>query len=105
MRSSTSTARVRALDLPAERRVQLVVGPGGVGKTTVAAALAVRAAEVGRRTVVVTIDPSRRLAQALGIDREGTAGEIVRLPHVGRGLCNGPGGADSGRQAGCLHVP
>jgi anion-transporting ArsA/GET3 family ATPase len=83
---STVPGRAPALDLPSERRVQLVVGPGGVGKTTVAAALAVRAAEVGRRTIVVTIDPSRRLAQALGIDHIGAAGEIVRLPHVGRGL-------------------
>ncbi len=86
MPPSPSTARAPALDLPAERRVQLVVGPGGVGKTTVAAGLAVRAAEVGRRTIVVTIDPSRRLAQALGIDGADKAGEIVKLPHVGRGL-------------------
>lgn len=86
MGSAPSTVRVPALDLPAERRVQLVVGPGGVGKTTVAAALAVRAAEVGRRTIVVTIDPSRRLAQALGIDRADVSGEIVKLPHVGKGL-------------------
>jgi anion-transporting ArsA/GET3 family ATPase len=44
-------------------------GSGGVGKTTTAAALALRAAEVhGRRTVVLTIDPARRLAQSLGMD-------------------------------------
>jgi anion-transporting ArsA/GET3 family ATPase len=42
-------------------------GSGGVGKTTTAAALAVRAAERGRRTVVLTIDPARRLAQAMGL--------------------------------------
>lgn len=43
-------------------------GSGGVGKTTTAAALALRAAEVhGRRTVVLTIDPARRLAQSLGL--------------------------------------
>jgi anion-transporting ArsA/GET3 family ATPase len=42
-------------------------GAGGVGKTTTAAALAVRAAESGRRVVVLTIDPARRLAQALGL--------------------------------------
>jgi anion-transporting ArsA/GET3 family ATPase len=44
-------------------------GSGGVGKTTTAAALALRAAEVhGRRTVVLTIDPARRLAQSLGME-------------------------------------
>ena len=42
-------------------------GSGGVGKTTTAAALAVRAAERGRRTVVLTIDPARRLAQSMGL--------------------------------------
>src|SRR5699024_2151190 len=42
-------------------------GSGGVGKTTTAAALALRAAERGRQTVVLTIDPARRLAQALGL--------------------------------------
>jgi len=42
-------------------------GSGGVGKTTTAAAIALRAAERGRRVVVLTIDPARRLAQALGL--------------------------------------
>ena len=42
-------------------------GAGGVGKTTTAAALGVRAAEAGRRVVVLTIDPARRLAQSLGL--------------------------------------
>ncbi len=51
----------------ADRRVVLCVGPGGVGKTTTAAALALTAARSGRRVAVVTIDPSRRLAQALGL--------------------------------------
>jgi anion-transporting ArsA/GET3 family ATPase len=70
------------LVVPRAREVVLVVGPGGVGKTTVAAALALRAADSGRRTIVVTIDPSRRLAQALGITREGRQhpGEIVPIP-------------------------
>ncbi|WP_148612298.1 ArsA family ATPase [Nocardioides rubriscoriae] len=43
-------------------------GSGGVGKTTTSAALALRAAERGRKVVVLTIDPARRLAQAMGID-------------------------------------
>src|SRR5215510_12034007 len=43
-------------------------GSGGVGKTTTAAALGLRAAERGRKVVVLTIDPARRLAQSMGID-------------------------------------
>src|SRR5215469_16108986 len=56
--------------LLADRGIRVIVccGSGGVGKTTTAAALALRAAEEhGRRTVVLTIDPARRLAQALGL--------------------------------------
>ncbi|MFU8852703.1 ArsA family ATPase [Micromonospora sp. SL1-18] len=49
-------------------RIVVCCGAGGVGKTTTAAALALRAAERhGRRTVVLTIDPARRLAQSLGL--------------------------------------
>ena len=54
-------------------------GSGGVGKTTTAAALAVRAAERGRRTVVLTIDPARRLAQSLGLR------ELGNQPRAGAG--------------------
>ncbi|MEV1052468.1 ArsA family ATPase [Streptomyces sp. NPDC059017] len=49
-------------------RIIVCCGAGGVGKTTTAAALGVRAAERGRRAVVLTIDPARRLAQSMGID-------------------------------------
>ena len=55
------------LDDPATRIV-VCCGSGGVGKTTTAAALGLRAAERGRRTVVLTIDPARRLAQSMGLD-------------------------------------
>ncbi|HEX8761782.1 MAG TPA: ArsA-related P-loop ATPase [Pseudonocardiaceae bacterium] len=48
-------------------RVVVCCGAGGVGKTTTAAALALRAAERGRSVVVLTIDPARRLAQSLGL--------------------------------------
>ncbi|ANY06899.1 ArsA family ATPase [Pseudonocardia sp. HH130630-07] len=51
-----------------ETRVIVCCGSGGVGKTTTSAALALRAAERGRQVVVLTIDPARRLAQALGLD-------------------------------------
>lgn len=54
-------------DLVTTSRVVIVCGTGGVGKTTTAAATAVAAAAAGRRAVVVTIDPARRLADALGI--------------------------------------
>ena len=50
-----------------QTQVIVCCGAGGVGKTTVAAALGLRAAESGRRVVVLTIDPARRLAQSLGL--------------------------------------
>ena len=53
--------------LDPQRRIVVCCGSGGVGKTTTAAAVALRAAEHGRRVVVLTIDPARRLAQALGL--------------------------------------
>ncbi|MGW1816369.1 ArsA family ATPase [Streptomyces sp. NPDC002125] len=56
------------LDDP-EIRIVVCCGSGGVGKTTTAAALGVRAAERGRKVVVLTIDPARRLAQSMGIDQ------------------------------------
>ncbi|MFJ2707891.1 ArsA family ATPase [Streptomyces sp. NPDC087428] len=49
-------------------RIIVCCGSGGVGKTTTAAALGVRAAERGRKVVVLTIDPARRLAQSMGIE-------------------------------------
>ncbi|MFI9062999.1 ArsA family ATPase [Streptomyces sp. NPDC053429] len=54
------------LDDP-KTRIIVCCGSGGVGKTTTAAALGVRAAERGRKVVVLTIDPARRLAQSMGI--------------------------------------
>jgi anion-transporting ArsA/GET3 family ATPase len=53
----------------ADRHVIVCTGPGGVGKTTAAASLALGAAARGRRTIVLTIDPARRLAQSLGLGR------------------------------------
>lgn len=51
-----------------ERHILVCCGPGGVGKTTTAAALALRAADEGRTVIVCTIDPARRLAQSLGLE-------------------------------------
>ncbi|RMH81465.1 MAG: ArsA family ATPase, partial [Actinomyces sp.] len=60
-----------------ERGVVVVCGTGGVGKTTTSAALALAAARRGRRVVVVTIDPARRLADALGIGALGNTPRLV----------------------------
>jgi anion-transporting ArsA/GET3 family ATPase len=52
-----------------DRRTRIIVccGSGGVGKTTIAAAVGLRAAERGRHVVVLTVDPARRLAQSMGL--------------------------------------
>jgi anion-transporting ArsA/GET3 family ATPase len=60
-------------------RVVVCCGAGGVGKTTSAAAMALRAAEYGRTVVVLTIDPAKRLAQALGISDLGNSPQRVPL--------------------------
>jgi anion-transporting ArsA/GET3 family ATPase len=67
-RRTRSAVEVLASGL-AERRVVAVCGSGGVGKTTAAAALGLRAALLGRRVLVCTIDPSRRLATSLGLSQ------------------------------------
>ena len=64
-------------ELVEQRRILVCCGSGGVGKTTTAAALALEAAKAGRRAVVVTIDPAKRLADALGLEGlTGTASQI-----------------------------
>ncbi|HVK29625.1 MAG TPA: ArsA family ATPase [Nocardioides sp.] len=69
-----TTQRAGALDVDAlldDPGTGIIVccGSGGVGKTTTSAALALRAAERGRKVVVLTIDPARRLAQSMGIEQ------------------------------------
>ncbi len=76
-------------DMLRDRDVRIVVccGAGGVGKTTTAAALALRAAELhGRRTVVLTIDPARRLAQSMGLT------ELDNTPRQVKGVTAANGG-------------
>jgi anion-transporting ArsA/GET3 family ATPase len=58
---------VAMTDLVVERAVVVCCGSGGVGKTTVSATFALAAARAGRRACVVTVDPARRLADALGV--------------------------------------
>lgn len=70
------------------QRLVVCVGSGGVGKTTTAAALGIAGAHRGRRTAVLTIDPARRLRDALGITT--LDGTPHRVP--------------LGRQAGSLHA-
>jgi anion-transporting ArsA/GET3 family ATPase len=68
---STAPAPTSLAALLRERRILVCVGSGGVGKTTTAATLALGAARAGRRTLVLTIDPARRLANSLGLDQLG----------------------------------
>jgi anion-transporting ArsA/GET3 family ATPase len=69
----------------AEKRICICAGPGGVGKTTISAALALGLAIEGRKVAVLTIDPARRLAGALGLrgshlPASAAPGEPVRVP-------------------------
>ncbi|GAA1907473.1 ArsA family ATPase [Williamsia serinedens] len=64
---ATQKLRMGSVLADSATRVVVCCGAGGVGKTTTAAAMAVHAAEQGRRVVVLTIDPARRLAQSLGM--------------------------------------
>ena len=64
--------------LMATPRIVLCCGPGGVGKTTTAAAIGLGIATSGRRCAVVTIDPAKRLANALGL--EGLTNQPARIP-------------------------
>ncbi len=67
------------------RRLVVCVGSGGVGKTTTAAAIGLRAAQRGRKAMVLTIDPARRLANSLGLDRMGgepTPIDLSALPEA-----------------------
>src|SRR5258707_9887325 len=69
-----------------EKKVIVCCGAGGVGKTTTSAALGLAAARAGRRVLVLTIDPARRLAQAMGIvenARTPTALSPQRLAEAG----------------------
>ena len=66
--AATATVAEAVGALIEQRTIVVCCGSGGVGKTTVSAALALHGARLGRRTCVVTIDPAKRLANALGVD-------------------------------------
>ena len=63
--------------------VVVCCGPGGVGKTTVSATIAAELARRGRRACVLTVDPARRLADALGLDAVGNTPHRVDLEVAG----------------------
>jgi anion-transporting ArsA/GET3 family ATPase len=76
---------VNAAELLANKRICVCAGPGGVGKTSVSAAIALGMAARGAKVAVVTIDPARRLADALGLeqlDNEPRRIAAERLPGV-----------------------
>ncbi|MGV0804689.1 ArsA family ATPase [Mycolicibacterium setense] len=79
MSAKPPTLDMHAILSDTANRVVVCCGAGGVGKTTTAAAMALRAAEYGRTVVVLTIDPAKRLAQALGIKDLGNTPQRVPL--------------------------
>ena len=82
-----------------DRRVLVMVGSGGVGKTTTSAAVAVEAALSGRRVLVLTIDPAKRLADALGLQAVGNQETEIPLD----GLRDDEGEGD-GQEGGSLYA-
>ncbi|MFJ2186361.1 ArsA family ATPase [Kitasatospora sp. NPDC087861] len=80
VRSTGSRLAVDELIDDPKTRIIVCCGSGGVGKTTTAAAIGLRAAERGRKVVVLTIDPARRLAQSMGLT------ELDNTPRVVKGV-------------------
>ena len=79
-------------EIVATRRVVICCGSGGVGKTTTAAVIALEGARQGRNACVVTIDPAKRLANALGLEK------LADTPsEIDRARWNGAGSARGGR--------
>jgi anion-transporting ArsA/GET3 family ATPase len=84
--SRLDDARTRNLDgAIRDAHVLVTTGAGGVGKTTTAAAIGLAAARAGRRTLVLTIDPARRLAQAMGLEGLSDEPTEVEVPGAAEG--------------------
>jgi anion-transporting ArsA/GET3 family ATPase len=82
-------------------RILVCCGSGGVGKTTTAAALGLRAAERGRHVVVLTVDPARRLAQSMGLT------SLDNTPRLVPGVPSDSDAGDAGNgdsRGGSLHA-
>ncbi len=60
-----------------DKKVLIALGPGGVGKTTTSVALALKATQLGKNCLVMTIDPSRRLASVLGLETNTNAEKLI----------------------------
>ncbi|MBO0834705.1 MAG: ArsA family ATPase [Actinobacteria bacterium] len=86
-----------------DRRTRIIVccGAGGVGKTTTAAAIGLRAAERGRHVVVLTVDPARRLAQSMGLTSLDNTPRLVPGLRFDTGNASDRNGPES---AGTLHA-
>jgi len=72
----------RLAQLVKDKKLLICVGSGGVGKTTMAASIGLWAARRGRKVLVLTIDPARRLANALGLEAIGNAETRIDLGNV-----------------------
>jgi anion-transporting ArsA/GET3 family ATPase len=98
---STTPVPLVVDQLIADRRTRIIVccGSGGVGKTTIAAAVGLRAAERGRHVVVLTVDPARRLAQSMGLT------SLDNTPRPVTGVrTGGPGGTGGTQPSGSMHA-
>jgi len=80
-------------DILREKRILVCVGAGGVGKTTTAASLALSAARLGKRALVLTIDPAKRLANSLGLASLGHDIQEVPSEMIDKAGPRTPGGA------------
>jgi anion-transporting ArsA/GET3 family ATPase len=88
-KESTVNPRLDIDRITDDRRTRIIVccGSGGVGKTTTAAAIGLRAAERGRQVCVLTVDPARRLAQSMGLS------SLDNTPRLVEGIDDEAGGS------------